>query len=232
MSFESFTNKYQWAEFQAMAAATISACIDQAIQRKSKLTPLAISVPALSSLRIRHLMNNLGSISYRYLEVGVHKSGLFSSTICNNPNLGGITAVDSWESDEHSEDKAELQFDENTAMLKPLDVPFSKIKRDAFAADLSKILGPIDLFLYDAGHSYSDQSDALVYYKPILNETFIYCCDDWTFGDVKEGTMDGIERGGYEILRKWELINETPGDGHLNEEWWRGYGVFLLKKKP
>lgn len=228
----SFDTKRDKALYNAMEVATIQACIDQAMERKSKLTPLAISIPALSSLRIRHLMNNLGSISYRYLEVGVHKSGLFCSTICNNSHLGSITAIDSWESDEHSEDKAEIQFDENTAMLKPLDTKFSKIKSDAFSADLSKIFCPIDLFLYDAGHSYEDQKNALVYYKPVLNEYFIYCCDDWTYERVKEGTMAGIEAGGYDILHTWELINETPGDGHLNEEWWRGYGIFLLKKKP
>lgn len=203
-----------------------------ALRRESKLTPLAFSVPALSSLRIRHLMNLLGSISSRYLEVGVHKSGLFSSTVCNNSHLEGVTAIDNWASDEDSEEKAEIQFDENTAILKPIDVPYSKIKADAFKADLSKILGPIDLFLYDAGHSYLNQSDALVYYKPVLSEIFIYCCDDWSYERVKEGTLDGIRRGDYEILHEWELLNETSGDGHLNEEWWRGYGVFLLKKKP
>lgn len=227
-----FEERYKIAEVNAMISASIGLCIDQAIERKSKLTPLALSVPALSSLRIRHLMNLLGNISCNYLEVGVHKSGLFCSTICGNPNLGAVTAIDSWESDETSEDKAEIQFDENTAMLKPLKTKFSKIKSDAFSADLSKVLGPIDLFLYDAGHSYEDQKNALIYYKPVLNDYVTYCCDDWTYERVKEGTMAGIEDGGYEILHKWELINETPGDGHLNEEWWRGYGVFLLKKKP
>jgi hypothetical protein len=209
----------------------IEEAIEKALRRESGLTPLAMSVPALSSLRIRHLMNNLGNISTRYLEVGVHKSGLFCSTISNNSLIIAATAIDNWASDEDNIDKAEPQFDENTAVCKPWLTEFSKIKSDAFHADLTKILGPIDLYLYDAGHSYFDQSDALGYYKSVLADEFIYCCDDWTYGDVKKGTLDGLDRYGLEIIHKWELINETPGDGHLNEEWWRGYGVFLLKKK-
>lgn len=226
-----FKEKYQIAEANAMFSASIGLCIDQAIERKSKLTPLAMSVPALSSLRIRHLMNLLGGFTYNYLEVGVHKGGLFCSTLCANTNLRYATAIDSWESDKQSDDKAEPQFEDNATMLKPLDTELLKIKSDAFSVDLSKIPPHVDLFLYDAGHSYEDQLNALVYYKPVLNEYVTYCCDDWTYKRVKDGTMAGIEAGGYDILHKWELINETPGDGHLNEEWWRGYGVFLLKKQ-
>lgn len=205
--------------------------IKRALIRESKLTPLSMTVPALSSLRIRHLMNNLGSLATRYMEVGVHKGGLFCSAIYKNQNLKSCTAIDSWESDASNEDKAEYQFDDNVDMLKPFDVNFRKIKSDAFSVDLSNILGPIDLYLYDAGHSYLDQSDALVYYKSALADQFIYCCDDWTYEKVKDGTMEGIRRGAYDIISQWELINETPGDGHLNEEWWRGYGVFILKNK-
>jgi hypothetical protein len=46
--------------------------------------------------------------------------------------------------------------------------------------------------------------------------------------------LEGIKEGGYEILFQQELLNPEgfPEDAHLNDHWWRGYAVFLLKKKP
>lgn len=210
----------------------IDLAIDNAILRKSKLSKDSFAVPALASIRIRHLLNNLGAISTKYLEVGVHKGGSFCSTICNN-YLFSATAIDSFQSDEpYHTDQAKPQFIENAKRILQPCTKFHLIVGDSFSIDLSQIVHDTDLFLYDASHGYEDQKNALIYYKPVLSEEFIYCCDDWMYDRVKEGTLDGIEQGGYEVLHKRELINETKGDDHLNEEWWRSYAVFLLKKKP
>jgi len=210
----------------------IDLSIERAIKRQSQITQDSLNVPALASLRIRHLLNNLGALSTKYLEVGVHKGGSFCSTVCKNI-LFSATAIDSFESDEaYHTDQAKPQFLENAHKLLEPCTKFNLIVGDSFGIDLNQIVNGIDLFLYDASHSYEDQKNALIYYKPVLADEFIYCCDDWMYDRVKEGTMDGIEQGGYEILHKRELINETPGDDHNNEQWWRSYAVFLLKKKP
>lgn len=210
----------------------IDIAIELAILRKSKLTEPSMNVPALASLRIRHLLNNLGEISTKYLECGVHKGGTFCSTVFGNDLIYAV-AVDSFESDEpYHTDQAKPQFLENSKKILQPSTKFNLLVGDTFKIDLDQIVHGIDLYLYDAGHSREQQRDALIYYKPVLADEFIYCCDDWTYGEVKQGTMEGIEQGGYEILYQKELINETPGDDHLNEEWWRGYAVFLLKKKP
>ena len=210
----------------------IDAAIRSAIEWKSKVNKSSMDVPALASLRIRHLLNNLGAISTKYLEVGVHKGGSFCSTVCENDLLSAV-AIDSFESDEpYHTDQAHPQFLDNARRLLQPTTKFNLLMGDSFSIDLNQIVNGIDLYLYDAGHSREQQRNALIYYKPVLDEEFIYCCDDWTYGEVREGTMEGIEQGGYEILYQRELINETPGDDHLNMEWWRGYGVFLLKKKP
>lgn len=210
----------------------IELAIENAIKRESKINEDSMNVPALASLRIRHLLNNLGAISARYLEVGVHKGGSFCSTVCQN-KLESAVAIDSFESDEpYHTDQAMPQFIKNAETILVPGVRFSLWVGDSFSIELGKFNDGIDLYLYDAGHSREDQKNALLYYKPVLADEFIYCCDDWTYGEVKKGTLEGIEQGGYEILYARELINETEGDGHLNEEWWRGYGIFLLKKKP
>lgn len=205
----------------------IEKAIEKATRRESNLTPLAMAVPALSSLNIRHLMNNLGAISDTYLECGVHKGGLFCSTITNNPNLRYATAIDSWESDAESEDKAESQFDDNATMLVPLDTRLIKKKAKCFDHSIDEIPGNYDLFLYDAGHSYEDQKNALLFYGIRLKDEVVFCVDDYDWEEVKQGTADGIREAGYEIL----FEKSFKGNDHDNNGWWNGFAVFLLKKK-
>lgn len=210
--------------------AQIDLAIEKAIRFDSKLSALALSIPMLGSLRIRHLLNNLGSICSSFLDAGSHVGGSYCSTVYKNENLKYSAVVDSWASDAETGRSCYQEFLDNSILCKPVELELTIAKSDCFSVDLNQFKHKFDLYSYDAGHSCSEQRDALLYYKPILEDEFIYCCDDWAFEDVKKGTMDGIE-GEYEILHQRELYNETPGDGHLNNEWWRSYAVFLLKKK-
>lgn len=205
----------------------VKEAIEKSCRRESKLTGLAFSVPALSSLNIRHLMNNLGAISDTYLECGVHKGGLFCSTIADNPNLRYATAIDSWASDEGNEDKAEAQFDENATMLCPLETRVVKAKFNCFDHSIADVPGNYDLFLYDAGHTYEEQMNALLFYGSWLKDEVIFCIDDFDWDAVRSGTYDGIKESDYEIV--FEQI--FKGNDHDNEGWYNGFGVFLLKRR-
>ena len=205
--------------------------IKKADNLQSGMTPLAWSVTALASLRGRHLLNNLRAISTKYLECGLHKAGTFSSTICGN-TLISATGVDNFASDEpYHNDQAEPQCMENVRKVIHPETAFYFHKSDSFEVDLSVVEKGIDFYFYDAGHSREDQKNALLYYKPVLADEFIYACDDWDYGEVKAGTMEGVEQGGYEILFQKELHGAIPGE-HDNDSYWRGYWVALLKKKP
>jgi hypothetical protein len=213
----------------------IEEAIEKAIRRESKLTPLSLSVPMLGSLQIRHLLNNLGAISTSFIDVGSHVGGSYCSAVFKNNNLKDVAAIDSWESDITEGHNHEQHFRENAVIFTPANVDdptiMQIIKSDAFKVDLSLFDGQkVDFFSYDAGHSREQQKQALIYYKPILADEFIYCCDDWAFDGVKEGTLEGIEDGGYEILYQRELLNDN-GELYQNEQWWDNYAVFLLKKK-
>lgn len=209
----------------------IKAAIEKAERFESKLSAEALDVPFLGSLKIRALLNNLGELGEHYADFGCHKAGSMCSAIYGNNNLKNITAVDSWESDHMQGDKAYPIFLENTNKFKPEGAKVNVIVEDVFKVNLDWINPTIDIYSYDCGHSYFDQKNALVYYKPVLADEFIYCCDDWTYGDVKAGTLDGIKEGGFEVLFEAELLNTTQGeDLHLNDEWWRGYYCALLKK--
>jgi hypothetical protein len=205
----------------------IQEAIFYAEQRQSKITPLALAVPALSSLNIRHLMNNLGAISTRYLEHGVHKGGLFCSTIFKNDNLKSAVAIDSWESDATNEDKAEPQFRENVSISKPINTECLIIKANSFDIPPSLTNGDIDLYLFDADHSEDSQCRALTHFLPAMADEFIFCVDDWDFPEVEAGTLRGLRESGVEIL----FCQIFKGNDHDNDGWWNGYAVFLLKKK-
>lgn len=212
--------------------------IERAKNHQSKMDDVAWSVPALSSLKIRHLMNNLGAISTRYWECGVHKGGLFCSTIRNNPNIIIAGANDSFESDENSEDKALPQFESNVMKCKSPDTTFVLRIGDTF--ELDPITGPtgIDLYLFDADHSYESQRKAMTHFLPAMADEFIVCVDDYDWRDVEFGTQDGIRRdlekrdqGGVGALVEVLFEERFVGNDHDNDGYWNGFYIALLKKK-
>lgn len=206
----------------------IKAAIEKADNLQSKMDDVAWSAPALSSLRIRHLMNNLGAISTRYFESGVHKGGIFCSVIRNNPNIINATANDSFASDENSDDKAYPQFEANALKCKSVDTVLSVLIGDSFEVDPTMIQGPVDLYCFDADHSFESQRKAVTHYLSAMADEFIMCVDDYDWNEVSTGTRDGLKDAGVEIL--YEKI--FKGNNHDNESWWNGFAVFLLKKKP
>lgn len=205
----------------------IKQAIEDADKLKSKLTiSTAYDVPALASLRIRCLLNNLGEITTNYMECGVHRGGTFCSSVNNNPNIQNAFAIDNWASDHMGGQIHESQFMEAATKFTHQKTNLQVIKSDCFSVDLSKVSVPIDTYLYDASHDYLDQLKALTYYYPVLADEFIYLCDDYDLLEVQEGTKDGIKETRLKVLFERYLV----GNDHDNDGWWRGYYVALLKK--
>jgi hypothetical protein len=211
----------------------IKEAIEKAKNHQSKMDQTAWSVPALSSLKIRHLMNNLGAISTKYMEHGVHKGGIFCSVLRNNPNIEIAYWGDSFASDKITGEDVENQFMENAMKcISGTDTILLGEVSDTF--DLPSNFGDdVDLYLFDADHSYASQRKAMTHFLPSMANEFIVCVDDWQYGDVKRGTIDGLVDSGCHILFQEELVNPEPytEDQHLNDLWWRGYAIFLLRKK-
>jgi len=204
----------------------IKSAIENAKNHKSKMDETAWSVPALSSLKIRHLMNNLGAISTNYLECGVHRGGLFCSTIRNN-KLDTATAIDSFASDALTGEGIEDEFDKNHLLcVDGTDtVVFTKVA-DTFTVMPSDI-PTVDLYLYDAAHDYESQRKAMTHFLPAMADEFIVCVDDHDWQDVWLGTHDGLKDANVEIL----FEEAFKGGDHDNETWWNGFYIALLKKK-
>lgn len=75
----------------------IKQAIEKAERHESKLSGDVLNVPSFTSVKIRHLVNNLGAISTNFLEIGSHRGGTFCSTIHKNDNLHRAIAVDNFE---------------------------------------------------------------------------------------------------------------------------------------
>lgn len=202
----------------------IKNAIEMAKNHQSKMDDVAWSVPALSSLKIRHLMNNLGAISTKYQESGVHKGGLFCSTIRNNQNLQWAVATDNWASDETSDDKAYPQFVNNVKNCISPETNFVALKSDTFDIIPDEI--GFDLYLYDAAHDYESQRKAMTHFLPAMADTYIACIDDYDWEDVAKGTEDGIKEAGVSVLFKEVWV----GNNHDNDGAWNGFAIYLLKK--
>jgi len=206
----------------------IKQAIVNGTERKSKLIDEVIRVPFLGSLQIRHLLNNLGELAEMYLEVGCHKGGSFCSTVFGNHNLRWSDVVDNFESDRVSGETAEFQFLANALFYRPQSMELRLHRSNCFNVNLNVFQKNIDLYLFDGPHEEEAQAQALTYYKPVLADEFIYCCDDYDWDEVQKGTQRGIKEAGYKIL----FDEYLPSKGsHDNESWHNGFYVALLKKK-
>ena len=205
----------------------IKEAIEKADKMVSRLDEKSIMVPALASLRIRHLLNNLGAISSVAVDHGSHVGGSFCSIVANNSNLKIAVSIDSWESDETEGHEYEKDFRKNAETFIQKETKLKVVKSDSFAVDLSILPKDIDLYYFDGSHDAESQCKAITYYLPVMADEFIYCVDDFMLEEVKEGTARGIKESGVEVLFEQELITDHEYD---NDSWWRGWKVFLLKK--
>ena len=84
-----------------------------------------------------------------------------------------------------------------------------------------------NIYFYDGDHTVLSQEQALVYYYDLLEDEFLYVCDDWNAPDAKKGTQQGILKTGLKILNEWFLPAKFNGD---KENWWNGVYVINAQK--
>lgn len=196
---------------------------------QSKLSPEALEVPGFTSLRIRHLLNNLGALPGRhYLEIGVHRGGTFISTNYKNKLLSSV-AVDNWSNCANGGQSEKDFFSTCDKLLGP--TAYMCYKQDSFTLRPEQFVNPINMYLYDGDHSYEAQYKALTHLYPMLADEFIFLVDDYSdsfYGapHVKNGTQDAIR----DLKLKVRFEQEMVGNGERADGWWNGFYVSLLKK--
>lgn len=199
----------------------IKDAITKAANGYSKLTYEILDLPSFSSHNIKHLLNNLGSISKCYYEVGLHKGTTFIATNYKN-NLVSL-GCDNWS-----------QFQENGIAKKMAyancekyldNNKYSLIEADCFGSEIPKMPYKIDLYFYDGEHGYDNQKKGVTHFLHSMGDEFILVVDDFSWQEPKRGTYDGIKDAMLEIL-----YEQVLWDGKENGMYHNGLGVFLLKK--
>jgi len=190
----------------------------------SKLSKEILGYKGQSSYKIRHYLNNLMEFpDINYLEIGVLYGSTFISSLYKN-NLNSAYAID-------------IDFTkEFDAITTKLDLKFTRFHQDCFTLDLSKIKHKINVYLYDGGHTFEFQKAALEYFYPVLDDTFIFLCDDWYMDDMHDHNdpYRFVEQGTRAAIKDMNLktIFEDERYGYANNPytWWNGYYTALLKK--
>lgn len=199
----------------------IQDAIARADRKESKLPEEVFQIGGYTSDRVRCLLNNLGAISQRYLEIGVHRGSTFVAA--NFANNMWPFAIDNFS--ELAEDGTVQNEWNNNRKKFGIDCMF--YDQDCFTVDRSQI-NNIDFYLYDGNHSYESQKQALTYFIGCMTDEFILVVDDYNWEDVRRGTQEGIFDIGVDVL--FEMKIDKPGSDPA-DGWWNGIYVALLKKK-
>jgi hypothetical protein len=196
----------------------VEASIELADQMTSKLDRAAFQARGFTSPKVRHLLNNLGSLDgLDYLEVGVHRGATFVAANSKN-TLASATAVDNW-SEFADDGKVKGEFLQHCEMLlAPGSYRF--LEQDCFTVTREQLRAPINFYLYDGEHSFEAQRKALTHFYAMLDDVFIFLVDDYGWDAARGGTEDAIGELGLERVYERELT----------EGWWNGLYVSVLKK--
>jgi hypothetical protein len=202
----------------SMLCQHVAASIERADQLTSKLDRAAFQARGFTSPKVRHLLNNLGSLDgLDYLEVGVHRGATFVATNYKNA-LTSATAIDNW-SEFADDGKVKGDFLRHCeTLLTPGSYRF--LEQDCFTVTREQIPTPINFYLYDGEHSFEAQRKALTHFYALLDDAFIFVVDDYSWDAARAGTEEAIGELGLERLYERELT----------EGWWNGLYVSVLRK--
>ena len=212
-----------------MTIEHIEKSIADAVAGKSNLTPELLSIRGFSTPTIRMLFNNLCNTGkpITYLEIGLFCGASFCASFNENCTSVGV--------EDHSQDFSE-GFDKVKQELKDNVEAFSgrgndvKVHyADCFNMDKS-VLPKIDIYSFDGFHSFDTQYKALPEFLDYMKDKFVFLCDDYSWGYVKEGTdkamYDLTLSGKIKIEAKWVL-----GEGcHNHPIWHNSVAVYLINK--
>lgn len=206
--------------------------IDTAFQNAenniSKITNDIINIDGMSGTMTRHFYNNLLNIEdARYLEIGTWKGSSVCSAMYGNK--ARVICIDNWS--EFSGPKYE--FLENFEKFKgENDAVF--IENDCYKVDVST-LPKFNIFMYDGNHTHESHYKALLHYFNCLDDIFIFIVDDWNWEDVRNGTINSIQKLNLKVLYTKE-IRLTWDNSHTSQPeaattWWNGIYVAILQKQ-
>ena len=190
----------------------------------SKITNEIIAMEGMSGTKTRHFYNNLlNAKDARYLEIGTWKGSSVCSAMCNNKSK--VVCIDNWSEFGGPKSEFLVNFEkfkgENEA---------SFIENDCYKVDVSA-LPKFNIYMYDGNHSNESHYKALLHYYHCLDDVFIFIVDDWNWKDVRDGTVNSIQKLNLKVLYEKEIrLSWDEKTTHEKNTWWNGIYVAILQK--
>jgi hypothetical protein len=212
-----------WYRSADELSVAVDNCFRAADREHSKLTSGVLSVPGMTSRRIRHLLNRLGELpGCRYLEVGTFYGATVLAASFDNP--GSFISVDDFSEFNEPDPRPVLH-----SLLKEFKDHCHVDFREVDCWKLPSVLPPnsVNVYFYDGTHSREAQSDALRQFADLLTDPFVLLVDDWNIEFVQEGTRDALLQLGWSLHKEWCRRTHYNGDA---ESWWNGLFVAVVEK--
>ncbi len=219
--------------------------ISDATQGRSQLTAFHMAVEGMSSVKGRHLFNNLcaarpRSDALRYLEVGSWKGSLLCAATFSNPiEAVAIDDFSQFADTTFGTDRRHPRqaVQENLALNRLFSRPqfnASIIDGDCFKVDPAA-LGLFDVYLFDGEHVFDSQYRAFTHFAPALRDTFVAIVDDYRNlpeDGVHQATEKAFKDLGWRSERDWFLYDELDGtmEAKQRDGWWNGMRVSVVSK--
>ena len=200
----------------------IDTAFENADNNMSKITDDIIVMDGMSGTKTRHFYNNLLNFhDARYLEIGTWKGSSVCSAMCGNKAT--IVCIDNWSQFGGPKGEFLLNFNKHKG-----ENEASFVENDCYKIDVTK-LPKFNIFMYDGEHSSESHYNALLHYYNCLDDIFIFIVDDWNWKDVREGTINSIQKLNLKILYEKE-IRLTFDNSTTTGSWWNGIYVTILQK--
>jgi hypothetical protein len=191
-----------------------------AVRGASRLDPEVLAIEGMSDVRMRRLLNNLGSRVRTYLEVGCYHGSTLVAAAYRNPRLWALGVDNFSESFQPWNGCGEPR--EQLARHLERFAPHARFVESDFRAIDPESLPVLDCFFSDGAHDRQSQADAVAHFAPRFGREGLLLVDDWNGEDTRLGTYDGLDAVGdlFQVVCSAALCDT-----------WNNVGVFVLRRR-
>lgn len=220
-------NEFHIDNFEPLDSLTLEVdrCIRDSID--GQLMPFSIRIlQGMSGQRFRALLNKLAQIqiSGSYLEIGTFKGSTACSALYQNQRSAIL--VDNWS--EFGGPKM-TAFNNLSKFCPESNIQFVESTFDKFYS--TPFDNKIFLYFYDGGHSLEEQRMAVALIDSLHFDYLIFVVDDFSWGTVKSGTIEGLKSLKSTIVKSWTIKPSDDDKFFRYGEWHNGYFISLISKR-
>lgn len=181
--------------------------IDASKKWRASFIPHYHSLSQITQYAGYHLLNNLCALpGASHLHVGLLAGDSFISALHGNQSLLEQQIGVDWFK-ECPEETFYSNCDQHLVQNK-----FQIINSECFKVDKSTFEKPIDIYFYDADHSFVAHERALTYFNDILADVFVIVIDDWNCPWIRWPTFKAFDELGYSVLYENAILNLSLND--------------------